>query len=252
MPTISLNLKTPKQTLYKRKVKTRKPPLVSCFDLYSYGDRGRRDLCPNCINYLDLVPKTKPQSQMGIRNYGCHGPTSILEDDTSVATTEDIVDKVEVEVTPGQRCNHASTNGVTDNYVHMLRAGHIKYYFKKWRNLNRFINQGWEAYKKMVALFWHHRTTKGGSKVDRSRIRPIARWLLRLMTWKTGEGNRFFQERERNKVNTRDKDNALDVEESDDEGDSDDDVSRSCCNISLIMLIITSIELTLRFSVITC
>jgi hypothetical protein len=173
MPTISLNLKTPKQTLYKRKVKKRKPPLVSCFDLYSYGDRGRRDLCPNYINYLDLVPKTKPQSQMGIRNYGCHGPTSILEDDTSVATTEDIVDKVEVEVTPGQRCNHASTNGVTDNYVHMLRAGHIKYYFKKWRNLNRFINQGWEAYKKWWPCFGIIEQQKGVVKLTVAEFGPL-------------------------------------------------------------------------------
>ncbi len=76
----------------------------------------------------------------------------------------------------------------------------------------------------MVASFWHHQTTKGGSKVDRSRIRPIARWLLRLMMCKTGEGDRFFQECERNKVNARDEDNALGMEESDDEGDSDDDV----------------------------
>jgi hypothetical protein len=120
---MSLNLKTPKRTLSKRKVKKRKPPLVTCYDLYSNGDRGRRDLCPNCINYLDLVPKTKPQSQMGIRHYGCHGPTFLLEDDTSVGTTEDtsvgttedIVDEVEVEVTPGQRCSHPSTNCVTDS-----------------------------------------------------------------------------------------------------------------------------------------
>lgn len=109
------------------------------------------------------------------------------------------------------------------NYVHMLGAGHLRYYLKKWRNLNRFSNQGWEAYNQMVASFWHHRTTKGGSKVDRSKIRPIARWLLRLMMWKTGEGDRFFQERERNKRN-REEHIGSDAEESDDESDSDDEV----------------------------
>ncbi len=57
----------------------------------------------------------------------------------------------------------AGYDGIT-NYVHMLGAGHIRYYLKKWRNLNRFFNQGWEAYNQMVAAFWHHRTTKGGSK----------------------------------------------------------------------------------------
>jgi hypothetical protein len=76
-------------------------------------------------------------------------------------------------------------NGVI-NFVHMLGAGHLQYYLKKWRNLNRFFNQGWEAYNQMVASFWHHRRTKGGSKVDHSKIRPITGWLLHLMIWKTG------------------------------------------------------------------
>lgn len=82
---------------------------MSCYDLYTNGDR---DLCPDCINYLDLVPKSKPQSQMGILHYDCHGPTSLSEDDTSSVTTEDVVDEVEVE---GQHCTHMSTNCVTDS-----------------------------------------------------------------------------------------------------------------------------------------
>jgi hypothetical protein len=86
-------------------------------------------------------------------------------------------------------------DGIT-NYVHMVGAGHIRYYLRKWRNLNRFQNQGWEAYNQQVAAFWHHRTTKGGDKVTRSKIKPIARWLLRLMMWKTGEGDRFFRDME--------------------------------------------------------
>jgi hypothetical protein len=88
-------------------------------------------------------------------------------------------------------------DGIT-NYLHMIGAGHIRYYLKKWRNLHRYQNQGWEAYNQQVAAFWHHRTTKGGTKhgentINRSKILPIARWLLRLMMWKTGEGDRFFQ-----------------------------------------------------------
>ena len=80
----------------------------------------------------------------------------------------------------------------------MVGAGHIRYYLKKWRNLHRYQNQGWEAYNQQVAAFWHHRTTKGGTNhgaevLHRSKILPIARWLVRLMMWKTGEGDRFFQ-----------------------------------------------------------
>jgi hypothetical protein len=78
----------------------------------------------------------------------------------------------------------------------MVGAGHIRYYLRKWRNLNRFQNQGWEAYNNQMAAFRHHRTTKGGDNVTRSKINPIARWLLRLMMWTTGEGDRFFCEME--------------------------------------------------------
>jgi hypothetical protein len=104
----------------------------------------------------------------------------------------------------------------------MIGAGHIRYYLKKWRNLNRFSNQGWEAYNQMVASFWHHRTTKGGSKVDRSKIKPIARWLLRLMMWKTGEGDRFFRELEQRKRNANNT-NEDEIDESSDDSDDDND-----------------------------
>jgi hypothetical protein len=60
------------------------------------------------------------------------------------------------------------------NYIHMLGAGHVRYFLRKWHNLNRFSNQGWESYNQMVASFWHHHTTKGGSKTNRSNIEPIA------------------------------------------------------------------------------
>jgi len=32
--------------------------------------------------------------------------------------------------------------------------------------------------------------------VTRSKIKPIARWLLRLMMWRTGEGDKYFQQLE--------------------------------------------------------
>ncbi len=85
-------------------------------------------------------------------------------------------------------------DGIT-NYVHMLGAGHLRYYLKKWKNLNRFQNQGWEAYNAMLAAFWHHRTRKGGGKNEkqRSKVQPIAQWILRLILWRTGEAQQFFR-----------------------------------------------------------
>jgi hypothetical protein len=88
-------------------------------------------------------------------------------------------------------------SGIT-NYIHMIGAGHIRYYLQKWGNLNRFSNQGWEAYNAMITSFWHHRTRKGGGKLKRSKILPIAQWILRLMLWRTGEAKKYFQSLEEN------------------------------------------------------
>jgi hypothetical protein len=59
------------------------------------------------------------------------------------------------------------------NYIYMLGAGHIRYFLKKWRNLHRFSNQGWEAYNALVAGYWHHRTQKGGGRGENSKINAI-------------------------------------------------------------------------------
>ena len=102
----------------------------------------------------------------------------------------------------------------------MLGAGHVRYYLKKWRNLNRFQNQGWESSNKLVAVLWHHRTQKGGHGLNRNKILPIGRWLLRCMLWKTGVAQAYFKEKERaGQLN-----NSIDCdpELSD---DSDDDLS---------------------------
>jgi hypothetical protein len=110
--------------------------------------------------------------------------------------------------------NLTGYDGIT-NYVHMLGAGNIRYFLMKWKNLNRFQNQGWEAYNVMIAAFWHHRTRKGGGKniTQRSKILPIARWLLRLMLWRTGEAQRFFRSMEEDDNNS----------DSHDDSDSDNE-----------------------------
>jgi len=81
------------------------------------------------------------------------------------------------------------------NYVHMLGTGHVQYFLKKWRNLNQFQNQGWEAYNGMIAAFWHYHTRKEGGKhfTQCSNILPIARWILRVLLWRTGEAQCFFR-----------------------------------------------------------
>ena len=105
-------------------------------------------------------------------------------------------------------------DGIT-NYIHLLGAGHIRYFLKKWRNLHRFSNQGWEAYNALVANYWHHRTQKGGGRgVEKSKILAIAQCLLRVMMWRTGEGDRFFNNIRHNNEND---------DNSDYDSDDDDD-----------------------------
>jgi hypothetical protein len=82
-------------------------------------------------------------------------------------------------------------DGIT-NYIHMLGAGHMMYFLRKWGNLNRLSNQGWESYNALVAAYWHHRTTRGGVGEERSKILCIARWISRMIMWRSGEGERFF------------------------------------------------------------
>jgi len=91
------------------------------------------------------------------------------------------------------------TVGVT-NYMHMLGAGHLLYYLKRYRNLYRYSQQGWEAVNKKIKLFFFNDTQHGGyvkvkkgqEQLPRNYIKPIARGLLRDVMWKTMLGYKFF------------------------------------------------------------
>lgn len=119
-------------------------------------------------------------------------------------------------------------DGVT-NYIHLIGAGHLRFFLNRWGNLHRFQNQGWEAYNAMVTAFWHHRTQKGGGKhvVSRSKILPIARWILRLMLWRTGEAQQFFRNLEENE-------SLLDEDgESSNDESSISDTESECSNLEV-------------------
>ena len=49
------------------------------------------------------------------------------------------------------------------NYVHLLGAGHLYHFLKKWRNLYCYQQQGWEKKNGIIALFVNRRTRKGGA-----------------------------------------------------------------------------------------
>jgi hypothetical protein len=50
------------------------------------------------------------------------------------------------------------------NYFHMIGASHLTYYLRQWRNLYRFLQQGWESLNALFKTFYFQRTptnTKG-------------------------------------------------------------------------------------------
>ena len=79
-------------------------------------------------------------------------------------------------------------DGVT-NYFHMIGSGHLTYYLKKWRNLYRYSQQGWESLNNLIKVYYFRRTQRGGYAHDSngrstSKIVPIAKWIQRCIMWK--------------------------------------------------------------------
>jgi hypothetical protein len=103
----------------------------------------------------------------------------------------------------------------------MMASKHVTYFLKRYRNLHRYSNQGWEFQNKQVSkhkailieetmntqrnvfnsrnldiynmnqirYIYHHRTQNGGSKGTHggrsSKIVPLGLWFLRVLCWGT-------------------------------------------------------------------
>ena len=73
------------------------------------------------------------------------------------------------------------------NYIHLLGSGHISEYLYRHRNLYRHLQQGWEAFNKLLKSFFFCRTGCGGGHGGtQSKLKPIARWLQRRLLWLCG------------------------------------------------------------------
>jgi predicted nucleic acid-binding Zn-ribbon protein len=75
------------------------------------------------------------------------------------------------------------------NYIHMICSGHLVEYLKRWKNLYRFSNQGWEYQNASIRYIYHHRSQHGGSSgkngTRSSKVRPLGMWFLRKLWWMT-------------------------------------------------------------------
>jgi hypothetical protein len=82
----------------------------------------------------------------------------------------------------------AGREGMT-NYLHMICSGHMIAYLRRWKNLYRFSNQGWEYQNASIRYVYHHRSQHGGSSGKYggrgSKVKPIGMWFLRKLWWMT-------------------------------------------------------------------
>jgi hypothetical protein len=85
--------------------------------------------------------------------------------------------------------------GIT-NYIHLIGSGHVTYYLRRYKNLYRFSQQGWESLNSKVKRIFYKNTQKGGKgSKDKTYLLPVIRFLQRDLLWKTGRADRFFEDR---------------------------------------------------------
>ena len=82
-------------------------------------------------------------------------------------------------------------DGMT-NYVHCLRAGHFSYFLRKYKNLYRLSQQGWENVNSQLKATFLRSTQRGGGKGGSSKILPILYKQARCVLWRYGHLHRLF------------------------------------------------------------
>lgn len=76
-------------------------------------------------------------------------------------------------------------DGMT-NYFHMLRDGHFAYYLKKYKNLYRLSQQGWENVNSVMKRSFHRGTQRGGGRRRQGKIKPVFYRVMRASKWRMG------------------------------------------------------------------
>ena len=79
----------------------------------------------------------------------------------------------------------------------MMSSGHLSMYLRRWKNLYRHSQQGWEAFNSLLKTFYFRRTQRGGTsnagKGRKSRLLPIGRWLQRRVIWLCGYDGEYIE-----------------------------------------------------------
>jgi hypothetical protein len=87
----------------------------------------------------------------------------------------------------------------TTNCIHIIGSGHLTYFAKKYGNLYRYSQQGWEALNQLLKHYYFNNTNHGGSSgnggksgdgrcsgsaVCGDHCRPLMRICQRSLMWK--------------------------------------------------------------------
>ena len=78
----------------------------------------------------------------------------------------------------------------------MLGSGHVSYYMKKYRNLYRYNQQGWEGLNSKITDYFFRHSGKGGRKGNKLYIDAVGRMLLRDLMWRSGLAEKFFNNKD--------------------------------------------------------
>jgi hypothetical protein len=79
------------------------------------------------------------------------------------------------------------------NYMHYLISGHVCWFIRKYGNLYKFNQQGWESLNWKLKAYYFRRTQRGGHGSGGKYLLPIYLFLTRRLAWATGIGDLFFQ-----------------------------------------------------------
>ena len=85
-------------------------------------------------------------------------------------------------------------------YIHLIGAGHLTHYVRKYRHLGKFTQQGWEALIQLIKIYYFRNTNNGGCGGNRhgnlargDHFLPIMQLVQRRMMWLLGLGQQYFE-----------------------------------------------------------
>jgi hypothetical protein len=100
------------------------------------------------------------------------------------------------------------TNGQhMTNYLHIL-AAHIPYFMRRYKNLYRYANHGWEALNQKLKAYYFHNTNHGGARGNKKggqdssgdHLMPLMQMNQRFTAWLLGIGDEFFEGLEKGEI----------------------------------------------------